>query len=109
MVTCQIMLHEGVVDEDLRPALEAGIRRIYGDVVGILPADLEVEYVDVPAGRWFTAGVISRNSSVHATVPAGFDSDARTKLLTEIYDHWRATTGCTPNEIVVVAVDEVST
>jgi hypothetical protein len=107
-MTCQILVQEGVVDDDLRPTLEAGIRRIYGDVVGIPPEDLEVEYVDVPAGQWFTAGVTSRNSIVHTTVPAGFNSDARTKLLTEIYDHWRATTGCTPNEIVLSAVDEVS-
>ena len=108
-MTCQIMLHEGVVDGDLRPTLEAGIRRIYADVVGIPPADFKVAYVDVPAGRWFTAGVTSRSSIVQTTVPAGFDPDSRTELLTAIYDHWRATTGCAPNEIMLSAVDEVGT
>src|SRR4051794_39387636 len=105
---CQIMLHEGVVDDALRPRLEAGIRRVYADVVGTPLGVLDVKYIDVPDGRGFTAGVKSHTSIVNTTVPAGFESEARTKLLTEIYNHWRATTGCTPNEIVVSAIDEIT-
>jgi hypothetical protein len=108
-MACQIMLHEGVIDAGLRPSLEEGIRRIYADVVGVPAADLEVEYVVVPAGNWFTAGYPSRNSIVLTTVPAGFGSESRTRLMSEIYDHWRATTGCTPNEIVLTAVDQTPT
>ena len=106
-MSCQILLHDGVIADDLRPTLVAGVRRIYADVVGGAADDLPVDIQVVPAGQWFTAGEVPRTSIVWTVVPADLRPGARTQLLGDICDFWCDATGCSPNEIVITAGDRL--
>jgi hypothetical protein len=103
-MTCTVMIHEGVVPDELHRSLVDGLRTIYAAAVAT--PDPQPRVITVPRGRWYTAGEQSHSSIVATTVPAGTDSDARTTLLADICAFWCETTGCTPEAIVVIASDE---
>ena len=101
----QVVLHEGVVDDTLRPPLANGIQRIYAAIFGGAADAVEVTFTEIPAGHMFTAGEPSRSSLVSGGVPAGTSKADRTRLLTDITSLWCEVTGCSPNELVVSAGD----
>jgi phenylpyruvate tautomerase PptA (4-oxalocrotonate tautomerase family) len=101
----QMILHEGVVDEALRPRLIQGIGRIYTAIFGGNSDQVSVDITEVPHGRFFTAAKPSRSSLIGGSVPAGTSRADRTRLMAEITDMWCEVTGCTPNEVVVSMSD----
>jgi phenylpyruvate tautomerase PptA (4-oxalocrotonate tautomerase family) len=104
-VRFRVILHEGVVREDLVPVLARGVRRIGAECFEVAADDVAVEVTRVPAGHLFTAGRPSTSSLVAGTVPPRTPSEQRTELLSRITRLWCDVTGCTPREIVVTALD----
>jgi hypothetical protein len=102
----QILLHDQVVDPALRPRLVQEIRRIYAALFSAAEGSVTVEIAEVPKGWFFTAAEPSTSSIIGGTVPAGTAGADRTRLMTEISAMWCATTGCTPNELVVSVLDD---
>lgn len=101
----QLILHESVVDKTLHPRLAREIRRIYADHFGGAEDEVTVDVIEIPTGRFFTAGQPSRSSLIGGIVPKGTSSAARTRLMSEITAIWCEITGCTPNEVVVSVSD----
>jgi phenylpyruvate tautomerase PptA (4-oxalocrotonate tautomerase family) len=101
----QVILHEGVVEEGLRPRLTQEMRRIYAAMFAAAANQIVVEITEIPKGRFFTAAKPSRTSLVGVAGPAGTSRPDRTRLMSEITAMWCEVTGCTPNEIVVSASD----
>ena len=102
-MTFQVILHEGVIAEAVRPRLVREMRRVAADVFGAPAANATVEMTEIPRGRFFTAAQPSRSSLVGTTVPPGTSPADRTRLMAEITSAWCDVTGCTPDEIVVSA------
>jgi hypothetical protein len=103
-MTCTVMIHEGVVPDELHGPLVDGLRTIYAAAVPT--SDPAPRIITVQRGRWYTAGEQSHSSIVATTVPTGTDTQTRTKLLKQVCDFWCETTGCTPEAIVVTASNE---
>lgn len=101
----RVILHEGVVPAELRPALESGLCRLYGELFPVAAADVGVDVTELPRGRFFTAGRPSTTSIIAGTVPRGTPGEQRTRLLSEITALWCDTTGCSPHQVVVSAGD----
>lgn len=101
----QMILHEGVLDEALRPQLVDGLRRIYGGIFHVAENQVTVDITEIPKGRFFTAAKPSRSSLVGVGVPAGTSRADRTRLMSEVTSMWCGVTGCSPNDIVVSASD----
>jgi phenylpyruvate tautomerase PptA (4-oxalocrotonate tautomerase family) len=104
-MTFQVILHEGVVDETLRPRLTREMRRIYAGIFGTDENQVAVEVTEIPKGRFFTAAKPSSSSLIGVGVPAGTSRADRTRLMSKITAMWCSITGCTANEIVVSASD----
>jgi phenylpyruvate tautomerase PptA (4-oxalocrotonate tautomerase family) len=101
----RVIVPEGVVSEALRPELAAGLVRSYAALFRTPAAELGVDFTELPRGRFFSAGELSRTSIIAGTVPAGTKDDQRHRLLAEITALWCETTGCSPHEVVVTAAD----
>ncbi len=101
----QIVLHEGVVPDGLRPDLAAGIRRTYCGVFGGAADAVDVDFTQIAAGHMFTAAELSRTSVVAGHVPPGTSREDRTRFLRGVTELWCEVTGCSANEIVVSASD----
>ena len=101
----QVILHENVIADGLRPELAAGIQRVYRDVFGGGVDAVDVGFTQLAAGHLFTAGAPSRSSVVVGHVPPGTSRGDRTRFLRGVTDLWCEITGCSPNEIVVSAGD----
>lgn len=102
MIVCGCIVQEGQLPAAQLSLLEQGLGAIamrYFD----LPAT--VLWTPVAAGNGWTAGAPSTSSLAMMYVPAGLDQGVRTRLLADICDLWRATTGCSINEIVATALD----
>jgi phenylpyruvate tautomerase PptA (4-oxalocrotonate tautomerase family) len=102
----QVLLHEGVVAEAVRPRLAEGIRRIYARVFGVAEDQVTVAITEIPQGRFFTAARPSRSSLIGGSVAAGTSQADRARLMSEITSMWCDVTGCTPNEVVVSVSDD---
>jgi phenylpyruvate tautomerase PptA (4-oxalocrotonate tautomerase family) len=101
----QLLLHEGVIEPALRPRLVHELRAIYARRFGGGEDDVAVDVTEIPRGRFFTAGRLSRSSLVGGSVPAGTSRADRTKLMSDITARWCEITGAAPEEIVVSISD----
>jgi hypothetical protein len=101
----RVIVHEGVVPDELRPRLAAGLGGIYARLFEVPAAELGVDFTEFPRGRFFTAAKPSSTSIIAGTVPAGTADERRHRLLGEITAFWCEATGATPHEVVVTAAD----
>lgn len=104
-MTFRVILHEGVVDEAVRPRLLEGIRRVAAGIFGVAADAVTVEVTEIRKGRFFTAGRPSRSALIGTTVPPSTSRTDRTRLMAEITARWCEVTGCAPDEVLVSAPD----
>ena len=105
MITFNCTVQEGIVPDELRPALASELARISTDILGGNPTDVTVDWIEVPHGFGFRGGVLSTTSAVRGEIPSGCEQDTRVRLMQSIQDRWMEITGCTTDELVVSARD----
>ena len=98
-------MQEGQIDAATRERLAEGLRAIASDVLGETPADVPVEFSDIPAGFGFRGGAPSTTSLVRGAIVGGVTQDVREDVMRQIIDMWTDVSGCTVDELVVSAVD----
>ncbi len=96
-------LVNGAIDHDARRAVTDGLGRLNAERFGV--AEVAVEFIEIPAGRWFTAGQPSAASMVLGSVPAGTPQDVRVELMDAIARLFSAATGTAYHDVMVVAAD----
>ena len=101
--TC--IVQEGIVPDDLRAKLAAGIKRISASVLDIDEGGIGVEYYEVRHGFGFRGGEVSTTSTVRGQLTEALDQDTRVDLMTQIMNRWRGETGCEVDEFLVSVRD----
>ena len=109
MISFSCTIQEGIVPDELRPALASELARISTGILGGNPADVSVQWIEVPHGFGFRGGVLSTTSAVRGEIPPGCEQETRVKLMQTIQDRWMEITGCTTDELVVSARDRRET
>lgn len=104
-MTFNCMVQEGLISQAMRAELSKRLTDISRDVFGGIDEDVEVGWIEVPAGSGYTGGKPSTSSLALATVPDGTSQKDRCQALSAICDAWTEVTGCSINEIVATAVD----
>lgn len=101
--TC--IVQEGIVPDDLREKLAAGIKRISASVLDIDEGGIGVEYYEVRHGFGFRGGEISTTSTVGGQLTEAIDQDTRVDLMTQIMNMWLGETECAVDEFMVSVRD----
>lgn len=96
-------LVNGTIDADARTAVAEGLARLNAERFGI--GDVEVQFIEIPVGRWFTAGRPSQASMVLGSVPAGTTQEERVEVMDAIARLFSAATGTAYHDVMVVAAD----
>ena len=105
MISFNCIVQEGVIPPRLRPRLESALARISTSLLGGSPADVAVEFTEIPHGFGFRGGDLSTTSVVRGSIPPGCVQEVRVDLMQQICDMWCATTGCATDELIVSARD----
>ena len=105
MITFDCTVQEGIVPDELRPALASALARISTDILGGNPAEVSVSWTEIPHGFGFRGGRLSTTSAVRGQIPPGCQQETRVRLMQAIQDRWMEITGCATDELVVSARD----
>ena len=109
MITFNCTIQEGHIPEELRPRLASELAGICSSILGGVPGDVSVSFIEVPYGFGFRGGKLSTTSAVRGEIPPGCDQETRVQLMQQIQDMWMGLTGCTTDELVVSARDRRET
>ena len=101
----QLAVAEGVISESIRPHLFDDLRLVASSSFDVEADSVEIGVLEVPAGRWFTAGEPSRSSIVYCEVPVGTQQEDRIDFMNRVTSLWCASVGCSASELVVTAAD----
>ncbi len=96
-------LVNGSIDEGARRVVVDGLRGLMATRFGI--DDVTVEFIEIPEGRWFTAGKPSRASMVLGTVPVGTPQDERVAVMDAIARLFAEATDTNYHDVMVSAPD----
>ena len=98
-------LVNGAIDAPTRDRVAQGVRAIYGRHFGLPPAQLQIDFIEVAAGMWFTAGRPSQASMVLGSVPHGTTQPVRVQVMDELARLFSDATGAPYHDVMVVAAD----
>ena len=98
-------LVNGGIDGPTRDAVTAGIVEVESQHFGTAADDVRVSFIEVGAGRWYTAGELSDASMVLGTVPPGTTQAVRSEVMSAIAHNFCAATGADFDHVMVVAAD----
>lgn len=98
-------LVNGSIAPAARAAVEEGLRRINAERLGAAGQSLRIEFTEIAAGLWYTAGEPSRASMVLGSVPPGTPQSVRVELMDEVARMFSAVTGAPYEQVMVVAAD----
>ncbi len=101
MVKCLV---NGAIDEATRQVVVDGLCRLDAEQFGGTGA-VTVEFIEIPDGRWFTAGRPSKASMVLGTVPAGTPQDVRIAYMDAVAQLFATATGTDYHDVMVSAPD----
>ena len=99
-------LVNGTIDQPTRDRVGAALAELTHGRFGTPAASVSVEFTEIAAGRWFTAGEPSEASMVLGTVPAGTSQAEREAFMAEICRAFSDLTGADHDKIMIVAADE---
>jgi phenylpyruvate tautomerase PptA (4-oxalocrotonate tautomerase family) len=91
----------GLVSDDTRRLVASEVTRIHCSATGAPPAFVNVLFLDVPHGNYFTAGLPSRHSLIVGEIRHGRDVTTRQGLLRDLSQMWTRLTGQSDTELVV--------
>lgn len=95
----------GTIDDDTRRRVVTGLTAIEADRFGVPAEQVDVRFVEIAEGTWFTAGQPSRASFVQGTVPQGTSQNVRAAHMADVCQAFSDATGCSYDDVVVVAAD----
>jgi phenylpyruvate tautomerase PptA (4-oxalocrotonate tautomerase family) len=98
-------LVNGTIAPTVREQIVLGLGRICLERFGLAPGELQVEFTEVEAGMWFTAGEPSDASMVLGSVPAGTPQPERVAFMDAVARMFSETTGARYEHVMVVAAD----
>ncbi|GAA4405955.1 hypothetical protein [Quisquiliibacterium transsilvanicum] len=98
-------LVNGTIAASMREQVALGLARICRERFGLAPGDLQVEFTEVEAGMWFTAGKPSDASMVLGSVPAGTPQPVRVAFMDAVARMFSEVTGARYEHVMVVAAD----
>jgi phenylpyruvate tautomerase PptA (4-oxalocrotonate tautomerase family) len=98
-------LVNGGIDEPTRLAVIAGIVDVEARYFDAPAHDVRVSFIEVEAGRWFTAGRPSNASMVLGSVPPGTTQAVRAEVMDAIATTFCDATGADFDQVMVVAAD----
>ena len=101
--TC--MIQEGQTADQRRERLEEGLREIGRSSFGDDSSSQEISWSVVARDFGWTAGIPSTSSLIMRSVPKGLPLDRREAFMRDVCALWESVTGCSTNEVVVVAWD----
>lgn len=104
MITYKCLVN-GSIDAATRERVVNGLTEIHRVHFNWPEAALRVEFIEVAAGRWFTAGQPSRASMVLGSVPPGTSQVARVALMEAVCRMFSEQTGAPYDDVMVVAAD----
>lgn len=96
-------LVNGAISASARATVVDGLRRLEGERFGA--SDVTVDFIEIPEGRWFTAGRPSKASMVLGTVPAGTPQDVRVEFMDAVARLFATATGTDYHDVMVSAPD----
>ncbi|MDA3040216.1 MAG: hypothetical protein O3C27_11960 [Actinomycetota bacterium] len=96
-------LVNGAIGADARRAIVDGLTELTGVHFG--EHELTVEFIEIPEGRWFTAGRPSRASMVLGTVPTGTAQGVRVTFMDAIARLFADATDTDYHDVMVSAPD----
>lgn len=99
----------GTLSDGQRNQLDARVPDVVQQHLNTMAAPEGVVWTEIPSTYGYTAGKPSRSSLVRVEVPDTIDQPSREALMHAVCQVWMDVTGCTIDEIVVTAVNEVST
>lgn len=98
-------LVNGRIEEPARAVVRDGLVRLNAERFGIDPAAVQIEFIEIAQGLWYTAGEPSTASMVLGTVPIGTTQEVRVEVMDEIARLFCTATGSAYDEVMVVAAD----
>lgn len=98
-------LVNGTIAPAVREQIVLGLGRICLERFGLAPGELQVEFTEVEAGMWFTAGEPSDASMVLGSVPAGTPQPERVAFMDAVARMFSEATGARYEHVMVVAAD----
>ena len=101
-------LVNGSIDAPTRFRVAEELERLTKAHIDVVDQAIDVEFVEVAEGAWFTGGVPSTASMVLGSVPVGTTQEARTGLMDEIASAFSEITGSDLMDVMVVAANASS-
>jgi phenylpyruvate tautomerase PptA (4-oxalocrotonate tautomerase family) len=98
-------LVNGSIDAPTRCRVAEELERLTKAHIDLGDQAIDVEFVEVTEGAWFTGGVPSAASMVLGSVPPGTTQEVRTGLMDEIASVFSQITGSDLMDVMVVAAD----
>ena len=109
MINIKCVVQEGCVPEQVRPKLVAEMARISISLLGGSPDDIKVEFTDIPKGFGFIrGGEPSTTSVIVVRIPVAYEQNHRGQLLREFGVMWSEVTGCSVDEFVASARNQIN-
>jgi len=100
-------LVNGTIGEEARRNIVEGLRRLESERFD--EREVVVEFVEIPEGRWFTAGRPSKASMVLGTVPAGTPQEVRVGFMDAVARLFADVTDTDYHDVMVSAPDRKAT
>ena len=105
--TYRCVVH-GAIAPETRARVVTGLTELESKRFGTDAADVDVTFVEVAEGTWFTAGKPSRASFVQGTVPPGTSQETRAAHMADVCEMFSTVTGSSYDDVVVVAANRSS-
>jgi hypothetical protein len=99
------LIQEGQFADQNRKALAEGLKKIGSECFGDDAEATEIDWVVARKGFAFKSEGLSTSSIVERSVPVGLPQDQREVFLNKVCNFWQQETGCSVDEIMVLAWD----
>ncbi len=96
---------EGTLSADQKAGIAKEITRIHCEVTGAPESFVTVVFHSVQRGILFTAGEPSSAVRIRGSIRAGRSPEAKARLLTELSEMWKRTTGLSDKDLTAGLVE----
>jgi phenylpyruvate tautomerase PptA (4-oxalocrotonate tautomerase family) len=102
-----VVTEAGVLDQQNRASLAAGITALHAEMSGVPRSWVHIVFHEYPAGNGFTAGEAAAAVGLTLLIRTGRSSDYKRELLTRLWALLQSATGA-PDDQIVIGIQEVA-